>query len=123
MVATPLQHVALGETGLAVAKLSLGTVKLGRDQGVKYPTPVKIPTDKEASELLKAARQLGINMLDTAPAYGRSEQRLGALLAATRSSRWFETGLISPPKRPLLLCFHQQDAVRPSGRPAHRYVT
>jgi aryl-alcohol dehydrogenase-like predicted oxidoreductase len=81
----PLTPAPLGDTGLSVAKLSLGTVKLGRDQGVKYPTPVRIPTDTEARELLATAQGLGINMLDTAPAYGRSEERLGQLLAGQRA--------------------------------------
>ncbi|NWE37197.1 aldo/keto reductase, partial [Pseudomonas gingeri] len=30
-------HRPLGSTGLRVSPLGLGTVKLGRDQGVKYP--------------------------------------------------------------------------------------
>ena len=67
-----------------VAKLGLGLVKLGRDQGVKYPTPVKIPTDAEAQALLLSAAKLGINLLDTAPAYGISEIRLGKLLGSAR---------------------------------------
>ena len=75
-----LPHTALGNTGLQVARLSLGTVKLGRSEGVKYPTPVAIPDDREARALLDAARELGINLLDTAPAYGTSEERLGQLL-------------------------------------------
>lgn len=78
-----LARVPLGNTGLSVARLSLGTVKLGRDQGVKYPTPVKIPSDAEALELLACAHDLGINLLDTAPAYGTSEERLGELLPRT----------------------------------------
>jgi aryl-alcohol dehydrogenase-like predicted oxidoreductase len=83
-VVAPLRPIALGNTGISVAKLSLGTVKLGRDQGVKYPTPVHIPDDQEARALLAKARELGINMLDTAPAYGNSELRLGSLLAGQR---------------------------------------
>jgi len=75
----------LGDTGLNVALLSLGTVKLGRDQGVKYPTPVKIPDDRAATELLQAAANLGINTLDTAPAYGLAEERLGKLIAGQRN--------------------------------------
>lgn len=74
----------LGSTGLEVSCLGLGTVKLGRSTGVKYPQPVKIPTDEEARELLSVARELGINLIDTAPAYGQSEQRLGGLLAGQR---------------------------------------
>jgi aryl-alcohol dehydrogenase-like predicted oxidoreductase len=74
----------LGSTGLIVSPLGLGTVKLGRDQGVKYPNGFTIPDDRAASELLSQARALGINLLDTAPAYGVSEQRLGPLLRGQR---------------------------------------
>lgn len=74
----------LGSTGLRVSPLGLGTVKLGRDQGVKYPSGFTIPDDRAAGELLAQARALGINLLDTAPAYGVSEQRLGPLLRGQR---------------------------------------
>lgn len=74
----------LGSTGLLVSPLGLGTVKLGRDQGVKYPNGFTIPDDREARRLLDLARELGINLLDTAPAYGISEQRLGPLLRGQR---------------------------------------
>ena len=82
---TPLPLAPLGTSGLQVAKLSLGTVKFGRDQGVKYPQAVKIPSDREARELLAEAAALGINLLDTAPAYGYSEERLGTLLGKQRN--------------------------------------
>ncbi|NWA28923.1 aldo/keto reductase [Pseudomonas gingeri] len=77
-------HRALGSTGLQVSPLGLGTVKLGRDQGVKYPNGFKIPDDQEARQLLQLARNMGINLIDTAPAYGRSEERLGPLLRGQR---------------------------------------
>ncbi|MGI9289069.1 MAG: aldo/keto reductase [Pseudomonadales bacterium] len=70
----------LGNTGIKVSPLGLGTVKLGRNQAVKYPQAFIIPDDKAARKLLRIARDLGINLLDTAPAYGNSEQRLGELL-------------------------------------------
>ncbi|WP_191489828.1 aldo/keto reductase [Pseudomonas sp. FEN] len=77
-------HRALGSTGLLVSPLGLGTVKLGRDQGVKYPSGFQIPDDQQARQLLKLSRDLGINLIDTAPAYGRSEERLGPLLRGQR---------------------------------------
>ncbi|MBT8765596.1 aldo/keto reductase [Metapseudomonas boanensis] len=77
-------HRPLGSTGLMVSPLGLGTVKLGRDQGVKYPNGFTIPDDTEARQLLAMARDLGINLIDTAPAYGRSEERLGPLLRGQR---------------------------------------
>ncbi|MDU2872690.1 MAG: aldo/keto reductase, partial [Pseudomonas aeruginosa] len=42
-------HRPLGDTGLAVSPLGLGTVKFGRDQGVKYPSGFTIPDDREAA--------------------------------------------------------------------------
>lgn len=74
----------VGETGIWTSVLGLGTVKLGRDQGVKYPNQFTIPDDRQAKALLARARQLGINLIDTAPAYGSSEQRLGELIGKQR---------------------------------------
>lgn len=74
----------LGATGIEVSALGLGTVKLGRDQGVKYPQGFTIPDDRTATALLNQARELGINFIDTAPAYGNSEERLGQLLKGQR---------------------------------------
>lgn len=76
-----MKRRTLGATGIQVSPLGLGTVKLGRDQDVKYPTAFTIPDDQAAGKLLRRARELGINLLDTAPAYGNSEQRLGELLS------------------------------------------
>ena len=73
-----------GDTGINVSPIGLGTVKLGRDQGVKYPNGFTIPDDKAASQLIDLARDLGVNLIDTAPAYGISEQRLGPLLKGQR---------------------------------------
>jgi aryl-alcohol dehydrogenase-like predicted oxidoreductase len=77
----------LGRTGIQVSALGLGTVKLGRNRGVKYPHGFDIPDARTARGLLDAAQDLGINLIDTAPAYGDAEQRLGALIRGQRS-RW-----------------------------------
>lgn len=74
----------LGATGLSVSPLGLGTVKFGRNQAVKYPRPFALPSDQEALALLELAWDLGVNLLDTAPAYGESEARLGQLLRHCR---------------------------------------
>lgn len=79
-----MERRPLGSTGLEVSVLGLGTVKLGRDQEVKYPRPFRVPDDAAAARLLDVARELGINLLDTAPAYGTSETRLGRLLRGRR---------------------------------------
>ncbi len=75
---------ALGTTGLQISPLGLGTVKFGRNQGVKYPRVFDLPDDAALADLLALTKELGINMLDTAPAYGLSEERLGRLLQGQR---------------------------------------
>ncbi len=83
---SPLATVrrSLGETGLSVSPIGLGTVKLGRNTGLKYPRSFELPDDDHARRLLETAQGLGINLIDTAPAYGVSEQRLGSLLPGDR---------------------------------------
>jgi len=81
---TPLPQRAFGSTGIRVSVLGLGTVKLGRNQDVKYPEAFAIPDDKAAAALIASAKALGINLIDTAPAYGNSEERLGYLLQGQR---------------------------------------
>ncbi|CAH0992826.1 hypothetical protein SIN8267_02963 [Sinobacterium norvegicum] len=74
----------IADTDIFVSPIGLGTVKLGRDQGVKYPNGFTIPDDQQALSLINLARELGINLIDTAPAYGNSEERLGKLLKGQR---------------------------------------
>ncbi len=73
-----------------VSPLGLGTVKFGRNTGVKYPggEGFALPTDKEIESLLDLALDCGINLLDTAPAYGAAEERLGNLMG-WRRERFF----------------------------------
>jgi aryl-alcohol dehydrogenase-like predicted oxidoreductase len=89
----------LADTQLQVSALGLGSVKLGRNQGVKYPQSFIIPDDQEVRDLLALASELGINFIDTAPAYGNSEERLGKVLnnrqnwiIATKVGEEFEQG-------------------------------
>lgn len=82
----PLPQRPFGGTGKNVSVLGLGTVKFGRNRGVKYPggEGFALPTDAAAAGLLDLALDLGINLLDTAPAYGSAEQRLGEIMGARR---------------------------------------
>ena len=75
---------ALGETGIDVPVLGLGTVRFGRTEGLRHPTRRPLPSDAEVLALLDTALACGVDLLDTAPAYGESEARLGRLLGARR---------------------------------------
>ena len=70
----------LGDTGIRVSPIGLGTVKFGRDKGLKYPNRFNLPFDSAIVALFEEAKTLGINFIDTAPAYGTSEERIGKLL-------------------------------------------
>jgi aryl-alcohol dehydrogenase-like predicted oxidoreductase len=74
----------LGRSGLVVSPIGLGTTKLGRNTDVKYTTSFDLPSNEQIAALLEAAVQLGVNLIDTAPAYGESEQRLGSFVKTHR---------------------------------------
>lgn len=67
-----------------MSKLALGTVQFGLDYGVSNTTGKTTP--EEVSSILEYASRIGIDTLDTAPAYGNSEDVLGACLGKTERS-------------------------------------
>lgn len=58
-------------------ELGLGLIGIGREWG---NTPSSIPNESEAVEFLRKSVDIGISFLDTAPAYGSSERKLGLFL-------------------------------------------
>lgn len=59
-----LDKRAIAGTGIEVSPLGLGTVKFGRNQGVKYPAQFAIPDDGEIlRQLIKSLRKKGSTFL------------------------------------------------------------
>lgn len=58
-----------------ISKITLGTVQFGLDYGISNQTGQT--TEQEVIELLNLAHHHGINILDTAQAYGSSEEVIG----------------------------------------------
>jgi aryl-alcohol dehydrogenase-like predicted oxidoreductase len=75
----------LGTGGPLVSPIGFGAFKIGRNQKTKYGGHYELPEEKVAARLLNEVLDLGINYIDTAPAYGESEQRIGAALSHRRS--------------------------------------
>jgi aryl-alcohol dehydrogenase-like predicted oxidoreductase len=75
-------YTELGKTKIKISRLGLGTVKFGRNQQVKNfcGDGFKLPTAKEVQALLETAYENGVNYIDTAPAYGDSEEKIGLAL-------------------------------------------
>jgi aryl-alcohol dehydrogenase-like predicted oxidoreductase len=75
----------LGHTDIQLSPIGFGAFKIGRNQGTKYPTSYELPSIQEVDHLLNSVLDMGINHIDTAPAYGVSEERIGQTLAHRRS--------------------------------------
>lgn len=58
-------------------KITLGTVQFGIQYGISNTHGV--PSDSELESIFSVASELGIKQLDTAKAYGNSEERIGQL--------------------------------------------
>ena len=73
-----MQYANLGRTNLRLSALGLGTVQLGMAYGWDQQPP---PPDHRAIGLIRRALDLGVNYIDTAAAYGRSESLVGRACA------------------------------------------
>lgn len=70
----------------SVTALGWGAFKIGRNEGIKYPSGYALPTQRDAVALVGEVIAAGIRVIDTAPAYGLSEARIGVALAAMDQS-------------------------------------
>lgn len=70
-----MERSRLGKTGLEVSRLGFGGVEIDRGPEV---------TQAVVDELLNSAIDAGLNLIDTAAAYGDSEQLIGSAIAARR---------------------------------------
>ncbi|MBE9506983.1 MAG: aldo/keto reductase [Chloroflexi bacterium] len=67
-----MKTVRLGKTGLEVSRIGMGGI------------PILRPTEDEAIKVIRRALDLGVNFIDTANAYGTSEERIGKGIAGRR---------------------------------------
>jgi aryl-alcohol dehydrogenase-like predicted oxidoreductase len=75
----------LGQTGLPVSPIAFGAFKIGRNRNNKYPQPYDLPDETTACRLLNAVLDMGVTYIDTAPAYGLSEERIGRAVSHRRN--------------------------------------
>jgi aryl-alcohol dehydrogenase-like predicted oxidoreductase len=75
-----MRYRTLGDTGLEVSEISLGTAEIGLDYGFKGNAHYGKPDVRQSIRLLHTALDHGINVIDTARAYGNSEEIIGQAL-------------------------------------------
>ena len=80
-----MRYRTLGRTRLSVSEVSLGTVELGMEYGLKDDGESSVPAETVARNLLNRAIDSGVNFIDTAAQYGNSEEIIGQALKDRRS--------------------------------------
>lgn len=81
-----LERRPLGQTGLAVTRIGFGALEIGRDWGLGDAAAQRRPTEAQAGIVLNGVLDLGVNLIDSARAYHRSEERIGKYLAQRRQA-------------------------------------
>ena len=82
-----LEKVVLGRTGLEVTKLGFGALEM-RDV---VENGGRLPSEEHAGVVLNAVLDAGINFIDTAPGYGRSEEFIGRFISERRGEYYIAT--------------------------------
>jgi len=85
---------------LPLSPIGYGAFKTGRNAGTKYEQTYDLPDQATVAKLLNGVLDLGINYVDTAPAYGSSEERIGQAIShrrrefvlSTKIGEFFEGG-------------------------------
>src|SRR5262245_44382086 len=80
-----MRYRPLGDTGLQVSEISLGTAEIGLDYGFKGSAHYVKPDVNKSIRLLHRAIDQGINLIDTARAYGNSEEVIGQAIRGMSS--------------------------------------
>jgi len=86
---------------LPLSPIGYGAFKIGRNVSTKYDQAYELPDPATVEKLLNGVLDLGISYIDTAPAYGTSEERIGQAIShrrrefilSTKVGEFFEDGV------------------------------
>lgn len=109
-----MEYRALGSTGFSTSFIGFGGLEIGRDWGLGGEIERRRPDEEEAKAVLEGVLELGINLIDTASAYHKSEERIGKFLWARRDKFFLATKCGEHNSEPSTYYDFSYDAVRGS---------
>ncbi len=81
----------LGKTGLRISEIGFGALEIGRNWAPDVNADPSHLSEKEAAYLLNSILDMGINFIDTAPAYWYSEEYIGKGISHRRKEFYLAT--------------------------------
>jgi aryl-alcohol dehydrogenase-like predicted oxidoreductase len=91
-----VEYRRLGKTGLRVSQIALGTAGFGMPYGFRESPDYKTTEPQDVIRIVHRALDLGINLIDTARSYGRSEEIIGRALRDTHQTAIIATKVTIP---------------------------
>lgn len=85
-----MDYFEIKDNNYKLSRFTIGTVQIGMTYGIDT---LGKPSDKEAQSILKYGLDSGINIFDTAPDYGDSEEIIGRFLSSHKSDTYIVTKL------------------------------
>jgi aryl-alcohol dehydrogenase-like predicted oxidoreductase len=119
---TGIAKRSLGRTGIQVTLIGFGALEIGRDWGVGSQQERRRPDEPEARETLRCVLGLGVNLIDTASAYHRIEERIGKSIHDRRSEYILATKCGEHNREPDTYYDFSYDAIRDSIRTSLRLL-
>ena len=109
-----LEKRKLGNTGVEVSFVGFGALEIGRDWGLGDSTERLRPEDETAGVVLNGVLDLGINIIDTASAYHKSEERIGKYISNRRNDFFLASKCGEHSNEPSTYCDFSFEAIKKS---------
>lgn len=109
-----LQKREIKRMNESVTFLGFGALEIGRDWGLGDQLKRQRPDEEMAGQVLHAVLDKGINLIDTARAYHRSEERIGKYISSRRNEYILASKCGEHSKEPHTFCDFSYKAVKKS---------
>lgn len=109
-----MEYRPLGNTGFSTSFIGFGALEIGRDWGLGNDAQRQRPDEDATKAVLEGVLDLEINLIDTASAYHKSEERIGRFLSKRRAEFFLATKCGEHSQEPSTYYDFSYDAIRDS---------